>query len=100
MTNISNYTAILSEPDIAEQVKLMALATDGVWSLGLMITVSFIIIISLRRRSYDLDQGLIYAGAVNFIVCTLLILLGIVGIPWMMFPTFMLIAGVLMNKLG
>ena len=75
-------------------------STDGSFIIVMEIALFFIVFVALRSRNYETDEILIYQGAFHFILLILATSGGWVAFSWIMFPTVMLFAGIMIKKLG
>lgn len=75
-------------------------ATNGLFIVGLLVSIFFIMYITLRARGFPHGEILIYTGVFNFVIIVLAISGGWLAFYWLMFPVAFLLAGTIITVFG
>lgn len=92
VTNIS-WMDNVSDP--GEVIEAVIESTGGNLIIAVMISLFFIIAISLKAKNKGMDEILIYSGALEFIIATFAVANQYIHFYWLMGAVALLFAGIM-----
>lgn len=96
---MANYSFLDTTTDPAELYIEVGKHTDGTMPIGILVGVFVVIFVAMRRQGRDIDEIFIYAGAFEFIMVTLFIVIEWLSYYFIMVPVAFLLVGILLNRL-
>lgn len=93
----TNVTWMNNATDPGQVVEGVINSTNGSFIITLMISVAFIVIITLKARNKDMDEIFIYTGALEFIIATFAIANQYIDFYWIMLPVALLFTGIMVR---
>lgn len=93
-TNTTWMNNVTSPIDIVTHINN---STAGGFILGLLATLGIIAIMSFRAQGKDFDEIFIFVGTAEFILIALSIAAQWIGFYWLMLPTAMIFAGIMVK---
>lgn len=94
MTNVTWLNNVTGPESLIDGV---VNATNGGFYIGLMISIFFIVMITLAANKKEFYETLIYTGALEFLLAVFGLAKAYIGFQWLLFPIALLFAGLMIR---
>jgi len=96
-TNITWMNNVTGPGDYMDSTIRM---TNGAYILGVMLAGGLIMVLAMRSAGREMDEILLVVGALEFFIALYSILAGYLGFQYFILPIAMMLAGIVLNRMG
>lgn len=97
MTNTTWMNNVSTPADVIEGV---INSTNGGLIIGILVALFFVVAATLRAKNYNLDEILIYTGALEFVLCVFAVAANWIEFYYIMLPVASLFVGIMVRVFG